>query len=199
MDNAVALVPTYIRVNGYLTVTDYPVVEVAPTGGFQSVTDLDVLAFRFGHPSDPRPAARSYGVRDGTHGSQPNTECELVVDPLLGLRPGVADMITEKSKKAMQSLIKLPFARKCSRGLSRASDAAQRVRRSTSPAAWFDKDVPRQSMGAESDSSPLVRPVLRRLPKNSRSFCSGTSSSSCEATCARTGHPCPRPSPKIRD
>lgn len=57
MDNAVALVQAYLRVNGYLTVTVYPIVEALPAGGFQTATDLDVLGFRFGHsrmPQSPR-------------------------------------------------------------------------------------------------------------------------------------------------
>jgi hypothetical protein len=47
MDRAVALVETYLRVNGYLTVTEYPVLESESFGGYRTVTDLDVLAFRF--------------------------------------------------------------------------------------------------------------------------------------------------------
>lgn len=64
MDNAVALVQTYLRVNGYLTVSEYPVIEALPSGGYQASTDLDILAFRFQHapPADggpvPDPALR---------------------------------------------------------------------------------------------------------------------------------------------
>ena len=47
MDNAVALVRTYLHVNGYFTVTEYPVLEAVKYGGYRTVTDLDVLAFRF--------------------------------------------------------------------------------------------------------------------------------------------------------
>ena len=47
MDHAVALVETYLRVNGYFTVAEYPVVEARKHGGFRTVTDLDILAFRF--------------------------------------------------------------------------------------------------------------------------------------------------------
>jgi hypothetical protein len=47
MDHAVALVETYLRVNGYFTVTEYPLVEVCRYGNYRTATDLDLLAFRF--------------------------------------------------------------------------------------------------------------------------------------------------------
>ena len=45
MDNAVALVQAYLRVNGYFTITEVPMIEVLRTQN-RAVTDLDVLAFR---------------------------------------------------------------------------------------------------------------------------------------------------------
>jgi hypothetical protein len=45
MDNAVGLVESYLRVNGYFTVTDYPVIEACKFGGYRTATDLDVLVF----------------------------------------------------------------------------------------------------------------------------------------------------------
>jgi hypothetical protein len=47
MDTAVGLVETYLRVNGYFTVTEFPVIESFHGGDYRTVTDLDVLAFRF--------------------------------------------------------------------------------------------------------------------------------------------------------
>src|SRR5437773_9973623 len=47
METAVALIETYLRVNGYFTVTEYPIIETARSGGDRTVTDLDVLAVRF--------------------------------------------------------------------------------------------------------------------------------------------------------
>jgi hypothetical protein len=46
MDNAVALVQAYLQVNGYFTVTEYPVLEAA-RHGIEAATDFDVLAYRF--------------------------------------------------------------------------------------------------------------------------------------------------------
>lgn len=53
MDTAVALVQAYLRVNGYFTVAEYPVVEATGGGRHRSLTDIDILAFRF--PGAGRP------------------------------------------------------------------------------------------------------------------------------------------------
>lgn len=47
MDHAVALVETYLRLNGFFTVSEYPVIRPDQSGDFRTVTDLDLLAFRF--------------------------------------------------------------------------------------------------------------------------------------------------------
>lgn len=47
MDNAVALVQAYLRVNGYFTVSGFPVLEAGAPAGTRTRTDLDILAFRF--------------------------------------------------------------------------------------------------------------------------------------------------------
>src|SRR5262245_18598254 len=47
MDPAVGMVESYLRVNGYFTVTEYPIVEASKYGEYRTATDLDVLAFRF--------------------------------------------------------------------------------------------------------------------------------------------------------
>ena len=49
MDTAVALVQSYLNVNGYFTVAEYPVLEAAVRGPARTLTDLDILAFRFWH------------------------------------------------------------------------------------------------------------------------------------------------------
>lgn len=51
MDRAVAVIEAYLRINGYLTVAEYPVLEEGHRGPAQSVTDLDILAVRFSVPS----------------------------------------------------------------------------------------------------------------------------------------------------
>jgi hypothetical protein len=46
MDHAVSLVQAYLHVNGYFTVAEYPVLTSIPGGGYQSATDIDLLALR---------------------------------------------------------------------------------------------------------------------------------------------------------
>ena len=95
MDNAVALVQAYLRVNGYLTVTEYPVVEAVRSGGFQAATDLDILAFRFGHASMLGQPIMPTGKR---HAGL------LPVDPALDLRPDLPDMIIGEVKEGRATL-----------------------------------------------------------------------------------------------
>ena len=47
MDHAVALVETYLRVNGYSAMSEYSDVEAQHYGWFRTARDLDILAFRF--------------------------------------------------------------------------------------------------------------------------------------------------------
>ena len=47
MDTSVALVQAYLHVNGYFTVAEYPVLEAYGGDHARTVTDLDILAFRF--------------------------------------------------------------------------------------------------------------------------------------------------------
>ena len=47
MDTAVALVQAYLHVNGYFTVAEYPVLEAYRGDQARTVTDIDILAFRF--------------------------------------------------------------------------------------------------------------------------------------------------------
>jgi hypothetical protein len=97
MDNAVALVQAYLRVNGYLTVTEFPVVEIAARGDLRCATDLDVLAFRFPHAGVlvPRRGTRT------AHGER-ITE----VDPALGVATDQADMIIGEVKEGRAELNK---------------------------------------------------------------------------------------------
>ena len=84
MDNAVALVEAYLRVNGYFTVTEYPIILRDPAGGYRTATDLDVIAFRFPH------------VHPGALGDTGDVE---IPDPALGAEPGAVDMIVAEVKE----------------------------------------------------------------------------------------------------
>ena len=61
MDNAVALVRAYLQLNGYFTITEYPVVRKTGDGNFRTLTEIDVAAFHLpkGEPDfEPDPALK---------------------------------------------------------------------------------------------------------------------------------------------
>lgn len=89
MDTAVALVQTYLQLNGYFTVTEFPVIESSRRGG-RCVTDLDVLAVRF------RDAG--YDVVRGVH-TRPMSDSTFQPDPVLGCPAGEPDMIVGEIKE----------------------------------------------------------------------------------------------------
>lgn len=93
MDNAVAFVQAYLRVNGYFTVTEFPVVERLRGGGIRTLTDLDVLGFRF-------PGAGRLLLRKGSAGAEHRFE----TDPALGTSPGAADMLIGEVKEGAAEL-----------------------------------------------------------------------------------------------
>jgi len=97
MDHAVALVESYLRLNGYFTVTEYPVIEACRHGGFRTATDLDVLAFRF-------PGA---GCLVPSNGKAPASHREMQVctpDPQLGGLGNEPDMLIGEVKEGRAEL-----------------------------------------------------------------------------------------------
>ena len=92
MDNAVALVQAYLQVNGYFTVTEYPVLEAARQG-IETATDMDVLAFRF--PNAGRLVPAKAGARE---------HWLTEVDPLLGAPTGQVDMLIGEVKEGRAEL-----------------------------------------------------------------------------------------------
>jgi hypothetical protein len=94
-DPAVAIVQSYLRVNGYFTVTEHPIVEAAKGGGHRTLTDLDVLAFRF--PG----AGRS--LVTGRPESDPAAH-RYAPDPELGIEGAEADMLIGEIKQGLAVL-----------------------------------------------------------------------------------------------
>lgn len=88
MDNAVGLVQAYLRVNGYFTVSEYPVLEATRGGGFRTVTDLDIIAFRF-----PGAGAHPAGWRTRRDGGL------TLPDRALGIDAAKADMLVGEVKE----------------------------------------------------------------------------------------------------
>lgn len=88
MDHAVSLVQAYLQLNGYFTSAEYPIVAGAGRNGFRSITDIDILAFRFptGVPSlQRRRTPKGLDVSD--------------IDEGLGVAPDTVDMIIGEVKE----------------------------------------------------------------------------------------------------
>jgi len=89
MDTAVALVQSYLNVNGYFTVVEYPILEQRGEST-RAATDLDVLGFRFpGAGRETVPAARRRAT--GPLARTP--------DPALGCAADRPDMIVGEIKE----------------------------------------------------------------------------------------------------
>lgn len=90
MDHAVALVQAYLQLNGYFTSAEYPIIAAAGRNGFRTLTDIDVLAFRFpsGLPSPEPVRSRKARGLDMTD-----------IDPGLGVPPDAIDMVIGEVKE----------------------------------------------------------------------------------------------------
>jgi hypothetical protein len=89
MDHAVALVQAYLQLNGYFTSAEYPIIAGTARSGFRTLTDIDILAFRF--PSG-QPLARP--GRKGPAGLDISG-----LDPGLGIPDESIDMIIGEVKE----------------------------------------------------------------------------------------------------
>jgi len=89
MDAAVGLVQAYLRLNGYFTVTEYPVVARTTHGG-TTLTDIDVLGVRF-------PGAQRWIPEKGRGRALPT-------DPELGLVNEGLEMIIGEVKEGQARL-----------------------------------------------------------------------------------------------
>tara|TARA_R110000744_G_scaffold112179_6_gene210456 strand:- start:8254 stop:8868 length:615 start_codon:yes stop_codon:yes gene_type:complete len=90
MDNAVTLVQAYLRLNGYFTITEFPIVEAIKHGGHRTATDIDVMAVRF-------PGAGRLVTQSGKRSH--HDRIITGVDPALGVSLGDADMIIGEVKE----------------------------------------------------------------------------------------------------
>jgi hypothetical protein len=89
MDTAVGLVQSYLYMNGYFTVTEYPVLELIAHGEYRTVTDVDMLALRI--PG----AGWEADTSDGG---------VLAVDPALDVDPDRIDLIIAEVKEGKAEL-----------------------------------------------------------------------------------------------
>ena len=93
MDIAVNLVENYLRLNGYLTVSEFDIQERAEDGTFRSVTDIDVMGIRF--PGE---------VYVGDPHEGPDTRILALEDPELRLEEGQIDVIVGEVKQGEAEL-----------------------------------------------------------------------------------------------
>lgn len=96
MDPAVGLVQAYLRVNGYFTVTEYPIVAHT-RGASRTLTDVDVLAVRF-------PGAGRW-VPDALHGG-----ATLASDQKLITDTDAMDMIIGEVKEGRPKFNKSAYS-----------------------------------------------------------------------------------------
>lgn len=90
MDTAVGLVQSYLYMNGYFTVTEYPVMELLADGEVRTVTDVDLLALRF-------PGAGRFDPHDSTTRA-------VEPDPNLDVDPDRLDLIIGEVKEGRAEL-----------------------------------------------------------------------------------------------
>jgi hypothetical protein len=90
VDNAVLLVEAYLHLNGYFTVTEYPVIRGTRNGGYAVSTDLDILALRFPGAGRLVPGRRGDSLMD--------------TDPALGIVEGAPDMLVGEVKEGRTEL-----------------------------------------------------------------------------------------------
>ena len=90
MDHAVALVESYLQINGDFTVAEYPVIEALGKQHYSVATDLDVLAFRFPGAGRLVPGRGSKGM--------------FAPDPALGIEGEKADMLIGEVKEGRAEL-----------------------------------------------------------------------------------------------
>lgn len=139
MDTAVALVQTYLRLNGYFTVAEFPILSAArhdPTSAVRSATDVDILAVRF--PGARHQVARGGrdrtrdGTRDDGHASSGEVDAALRVptdtpDMLIGeVKEGEAVLNAAATDPAVVRAVLARFG--CCRPDHAAESAARLVR-----------------------------------------------------------------------
>ena len=131
MDTAVALVQTYLRLNGYFTVAEFPILSAVghgPGSGLRSATDIDILAVRF--PGARHQLAR--GARDAGDGTLGGVDAALrapseTPDMLIGeVKEGEATLNAAATDPAVLRAVLARFG--CCRPEHAAESAARLVR-----------------------------------------------------------------------
>jgi hypothetical protein len=97
MDLAVALVDTYLRLNGYFTVTEFQVQHPVGGGRYETATDLDILAIRLPH-------AAATVLRHPSQAAEQRQEVFLADDPALLASADMPDLLIGEVKEGAAAL-----------------------------------------------------------------------------------------------
>ena len=97
MDPAVGLVESYLRLNGYFTVTGFQVQHPSGGGRYETATDLDVLAVRLPHAADTV-------LRHPQGRGEERCEILLAEDPALELQANIPDVLIGEVKEGAAQL-----------------------------------------------------------------------------------------------
>jgi len=97
VDPAVGLVESYLRLNGYFTVTEFQVQHPSGGGRYETATDLDVLAVRLPHAADTV-------LRHPQGRGEERCEILLAEDPALELQANIPDVLIGEVKEGAAQL-----------------------------------------------------------------------------------------------
>lgn len=160
MDTAVALVQTYLRLNGYFTVAEFPILSMAGRDlitAVRSATDIDILAVRF-------PGARHQMAHGSHHG---DSVSRGDVDAALGVPADSPDMLIGEVKEGEATLnaaatdpavIRAVLARF---GCCRADDAADSAARLVREGAVYLRNGHQVRLAAFGSRAPNDRGSTR--------------------------------------
>ncbi|MDP9193838.1 MAG: hypothetical protein M3P06_19260 [Acidobacteriota bacterium] len=100
MDHAVSLVQAYLQLNGYFTSAEYPIIAGTARNGFRTLTDIDILAFRFptglpmAQPGKKSPAGLDLSGLDAGLGV-PTDSIDMIIGEVkegrVGINTGIRD------------------------------------------------------------------------------------------------------------
>jgi hypothetical protein len=172
MDTAVALVQSYLYMNGYFTVTEYPVLELMSDGEYRTVTDVDVLAVRIpGAGRDDNDVSGSF----------------VSVDPDLDVDLKRIDLIIAEVKEGRAELNASARDPKVLRAALNRFGALGEERTSRVIAAYSTMGKRTIRTALVYDSWPSEHDRRPTAMRRTNGACSATSLVSCIAGSARTG------------
>ena len=170
MDMGVCLVQAYLRVHGYFTVSEYPILEALRYGDHRVATDIDILAVRFPHACQVVPRQGRHEDGD-TEIATPDPALAVPhdrVDMIIGeVKAGVAELNRAATNPAVLRAALMRFGCCDHHDTASVVDALLRTGRTTNPAGHQVRMVAFGSTPASQPHPPyqviLLRDVLKFL------------------------------------